>query len=92
MSTTDEILRLIEKGGTLDELAKVLDMSKSLLVARIEFLVRAGYLCEIRSGNGCDGCAKCKSCGVPVPGGGDAEMKMYMLTEKGMDHVKNEKT
>jgi predicted transcriptional regulator len=39
MTTTDEILRLIEKGGTLDELAKVLGMSKSLLVARIEFLV-----------------------------------------------------
>ena len=92
MSTTDEILRLIEKGGTLDELAKVLDMSKSLLVARIEFLVRAGYLCEIRSGNGCGGCAKCKSCGVPVPGGGDTGMKMYMLTEKGRGHVKNEKT
>ena len=90
MSTTDEILCQIEKGGTLDELAKVLDMSKSLLVARIEFMVRAGYLCEIRSGNGCGGCANCKSCGVP--GGEDAGMKMYMLTERGMDHVKNEKT
>jgi len=89
MSTTDEILRRIEKGGTLDELAKVLGMSKSLLVARIEFLVRAGYLSEIHSGNGCGGCANCKSCGVP--GGGDAGMKMYMLTEKGMEHVKNKR-
>jgi hypothetical protein len=90
MSTTNDILSQIEKGGTLDELAKVLGMSKSLLVARIEFLVRAGYLCEIRSGNGCGGCANCKSCGVPVPGGGDTGMKMYMLTEKGMDQVKKE--
>jgi predicted ArsR family transcriptional regulator len=90
MTTTDEILRLIEKGGTLDELAKVLGMSKSLLVARIEFLVRAGYLSEIRSGNGCESCANCKSC--CVPGGGDTGMKMYMLTEKGRGHVKNEKT
>jgi len=90
MSTTDEILRRIEKGGTLDELAKVLDMSKSLLVARIEFLVRAGYLCEIRSGNGCGSCANCKSCSVP--GGGDAGVKMYAVTDKGRDHVKNEKT
>jgi hypothetical protein len=89
MSTTDDILGHIEKGGTLDELAKVLDMSKSLLVARIEFLVRAGYLCEIHSGNECGGCANCKSCGVP--GGGDTGMKMYMLTEKGMGHVKNER-
>jgi hypothetical protein len=88
MSTTDEILCQIEKGGTLDELAKVLRMSKSLLVARIEFLVRAGYLCEIRSGNGCGSCANCKSCGVP--GGGDTGMKMYMLTETGMDQIKKE--
>ena len=91
MTTTEEILSQIEKGGTLDELAKVLGMSKSLLVARIEFLVRAGYLCEIHLGNGCGGCANCKSCGVPVPGGGDTGMKMYMLTEKGMDQVKNER-
>lgn len=35
MTTTDDILGQIEKGGTLDELAKVLGMSKSLLVARI---------------------------------------------------------
>jgi hypothetical protein len=88
MSTTDDILRLIEKGGTLDELAKVLDMSKSLLVARIEFLVRAGYLCEIRSGNGYGSCANCKSC--CVLGREDAGMKMYILTEKGMAHIKNE--
>ena len=90
MTATDEILSQIEKGGTLDELAKVLGMSKSLLVARIEFLARAGYLSEIRSGNGCGGCANCKSC--CVLGRGAAGMKMYMLTEKGMDHVKNEKT
>ena len=88
MTATDDILRLIEKGGTLDELAKVLDMSKSLLKARIEFLVRAGYLCEIRSGNGCGSCANCKSCSVPVPGGGDAGVKMYAVTDKGRDHVK----
>ena len=86
MGTTDEILCQIEKGGTLDELAKILGMSKSLLVARIEFLVRAGYLCEIHLGNGCGGCANCKSCGVPSRG--DTEMKMYMLTEKGRDHLK----
>jgi len=91
MSTTDDILGPIEKGGTLDELAKVLGMSKSLLVARIEFLVRAGYLCEIRSRNGCGSCANCKSCGVPVPGGGDTGVKMYAVTDKGRDHVKNER-
>ena len=91
MTTTDDILCQIEKGGTANELAKVLGMAKSLLVARIEFLVRAGYLSEIRSGKGCGGCAKCKSCGVPVPGRGAAGMKMYMLTEKGIDCVKSAK-
>ena len=89
MTATDDILYQIEKGGTLDELAKELCMSKSLLVARIEFLVRAGYLCEIRSGNECGSGANCKSCSVP--GRGDTGMKMYMLTEKGRDHVKNER-
>jgi DNA-binding MarR family transcriptional regulator len=87
MTTTDEILRRIEKGGTLDELAKELDMRKSILVARIEFLVRAGYLCEIRAGNGCAECTMCKTCSVPVPGGGKDWVKMYVLTDKGRESI-----
>jgi hypothetical protein len=83
MSTTDEILGQIEKGGTIDELAKVLGMSKSLLVARIEFLARAGYLSEMRSGNGCGSCASCKSCGVPVPGGGKGRDEDVYVDRKG---------
>ena len=84
MTTTAEILCRIEKGGTLDVLAKALDMSKSILVARIEFLVRAGYLCEFHAGNGCGGCGKCETCSVPVPGGG---VKMYALTDKGRESI-----
>ena len=84
MTTTAEILRRIAKGGTLDELAKALGMSKSILVARIEFLVRAGYLCELHAGNGCGGCGKCETCSVPVPGGG---VKMYALTDKGRQSI-----
>jgi len=61
MSTTDEILRRIEKGGTLDELAKESDMRIYILMARIEFLVRAGYLCETREGSGCAECLMCKT-------------------------------
>ena len=34
MTATNDNLGPIEKGGTLDELAKVLCMSKSLIVAR----------------------------------------------------------
>jgi len=91
MISTEEILRRIEKGGTLDELATELDMRKSILVARIEFMVRAGYLSEISSGegHGCAGCPMSKSemCSVPVPRG-RGWVKMYVLTEKGMECVK----
>ena len=90
MISTEEILRRIEKGGTLDELATELDMRKSILVARIEFMVRAGYLSEISSekGQGCGGCPMSKTCSVPVPGGGNSWVRMYMLTEKGRECVK----
>jgi len=66
MTTTEKLLRRIEKGGTLDELATELDMKKSVLMARIEFMVHAGYLCEISSekGQGCGGggCPMSKTC------------------------------
>ncbi len=92
MTSTEELLRRIEKGGTLDELANELGMRKSVLVTRIEFMVRAGYLCEIRSRKGqeCVGCPMSGTCSVPVPGGGREWVKMYMLTEKGMECIKNE--
>ena len=52
MTTTEEILCRIEKGGTLDELANELGMRKSVLLARIEFMVRAGNLSKISSEKG----------------------------------------
>ena len=91
MTTTEELLRRIEKGGTLDGFAKELSMRKSILVAMIEFLVRAGYLCEIRAGNGCASCSKCKTCSVPVPGGGKDWVKMYVLTDKGRESIEGVK-
>ena len=92
MVSTEEILcRIVEKGGTLDELAAEFGMRKSVLVARIEFMVRAGYLCEIKSGEGhgcgCEGCPMSKTCSVPVPGGGRGWVRMYMLTEKGREYI-----
>ena len=82
MATTEKILCRIEKGCTLDELANEFGMRKSVLFTRIEFLARAGYLSEIRSGNGYGSSANCKSC--CVFGRADAGMKMYILTEKGI--------
>jgi len=92
MTTTEELLSKIEKGGTLDGLAAELGMRKSVLVAMIEFLVRKGYLSEIRSGEGqrYAGCSMCGTCSVPAPGGRNGWVKMYMLTEKGKECVKKE--
>lgn len=84
MATTEEILCGIEGVGTLEELANELDMSKSMLMARIEFLVRAGYLCEM-SGKGCAGCPMGKTCGVS---GECTSVKLYALTEEGMELAK----
>ena len=90
MTSTEELLCGIEKCGTLDELATELGMRKSVLMARIEFMVRAGYLCEINSekGQGCGGggCPMSKTCSVPAPE--SVKVKMYMMTEKGMDCIK----
>jgi hypothetical protein len=92
MTTTEEILCRIEKGGTLDELANELGMRKSVLLARIEFMVRAGNLSKISSekGQGCAGCPMSRTCSVPVPEG-RGKVKMYVLTEKGMECIKGAK-
>ncbi len=91
MITTEEIIRRIEKGGTLDGLATELGMRKSVLVAMIEFMVRRGYLREIpEKGHGCTGCPMSGTCNVPVPGGGRGWVRRYMLTEKGKECIKNE--
>ena len=88
MATTEEILCGIEKGGTLDELADTLDMSKSMLMVRIEFLVRAGYLCEVSSGEGCKGCPMSETCCVPAPEG-SWKVKIYVLTEKSREYIRD---
>lgn len=92
MATTEEILCRIEKGGTLDVLANEFGMRKLVLLARIEFMVRAGYLSEISSekGQGCAGCPMSGTCSVPVPEG-RGKVKMYVLTEKGMECIQGAK-
>ncbi len=85
MATTEAILCGIEGVCTLEELANELDMRKSMLMARIEFLARAGYLCKLSE----KGCASCpmgnNTCGVS---GECMSVKLYALTEKGMELVK----
>ncbi|MBE9593752.1 MAG: hypothetical protein IMF19_09755 [Proteobacteria bacterium] len=66
-------------------------MRKSILVAIIEFLLRAGYLCEACPWKRCAGCSLSKICSVPVPGGGKGWVKMYAFTEKGMAYIEGAK-
>lgn len=84
MATTEEILCGIEGVCTLEELANELDMRKSMLMTRIEFLARAGYLCEM-SGKVCASCPMSNTCGVS---GECTSVKLYALTENGMELVK----
>jgi len=88
MTTTEEILCGIEGVCTLDELAEDLDMRKSMLMVRIEFLVRAGYLGEVSSGEGCKGCPMSETCCVPAPEG-SGKVKIYVLTEKSRECIKD---
>ena len=87
MATTEEILCGIEGVCTLDELAEDLDMRKSMLMARIEFLVRAGYLGEL-SEKWCAGCPMSETCCVPAPEG-SGKVKIYVLTEKSRECIKD---
>lgn len=84
----ERVLRKMKEGGTIDTLAKALDMRKSTVQAMIEFMIRDGYLKEIEIGCGnsseCGGCPlKCEA--SPVEG---MKMKMYVVTEKGMERIK----
>lgn len=84
-----EVLSRFRGGGAIDDIADELNMNKSTLQAMIEFMVRAGHLYEIGSGkghgNGCRGCPVSKTYSVPVPE--RKKVKMYVLTEEGMEHL-----
>ena len=91
MTATEKILLRIggRGGGTIDNLAKELDMRKSTVQAMIEFMVHAGYLKEFSCGDGCAGCFMYKKCNISASEG--VKMRMYVLTEKGMECIKDPK-
>ena len=82
MATTEAILCGIEGVCTLEELANELDMRKPMLMARIEFMARAGYLCEVSLGKckGFGGCTMDKTCGAPASESVKVGMRMWILT------------
>jgi len=80
----------ISQGGNLDEIADELGINKSSLRARVEFLVREGYLevkaLEVGLCGGCITCLKGSSC---VISDDPSKGNMYTLTEKGLNEIHN---
>jgi hypothetical protein len=81
MTTTEAILCGTEGVCTLQELANELDMRKSMLMARIEFMARADYLCEVSLG-------KCKGRYVEVDTHVKEIIEQY-VPEKGLHKEKH---
>jgi len=80
MTAMKKVLSGTLKGGTIDTLARELDMNISTLMAMIDFLEDAGYLeitglqCSCQTSNLCEKCCGPKS---------GSQTKMYALTVKG---------
>jgi len=80
MTAMKKVLSGTLKGGTIDTLARELDMNISTLMAMIDFLENAGYLeitglqCSCQTSNLCEKCCGPKS---------GSQTKMYALTVKG---------
>ncbi|MBW2596618.1 MAG: hypothetical protein JRC93_11730 [Deltaproteobacteria bacterium] len=80
MTAIKKVLSEVVKGGTIDALARQLDMNMSTLLAMIDFLADAGYLemtglqCSCQASNLCEKCCGSKS---------GSQTKMYALTMKG---------
>jgi hypothetical protein len=75
---TREILKKIQNKKTLDTISRELKMRKTMLKARVDFLIYQGFLGEIYYKSGCTMCPmNCRS-GDCCP-----DIKMLALTEKG---------
>lgn len=80
MSVMKKVLSGTVKGGTIDALARELDMNMSTLRAMIKFLENAGYLeitclkCSCQASNLCE-----NHCGLR----GGSQTKVYVSTMKG---------
>lgn len=76
-----KILLKILEGKTIGDIAKELNMGEHTIRAIIDSMIHAGYIMVVQCGNGCNMCPmKCD----PLP----STIKMYMLTEKGMEYLR----
>jgi predicted transcriptional regulator len=81
MKRIKEILFGIEKGTTVDALARELNMNESFLRAMIEFSVDREYLREIDTQHGCMDCLRSSKYSTKCY---SESTKMYALTSKGL--------
>ena len=79
------LLRIREGGGTINDIAKELDMSIPVLQARIEFMENRGYLEKISTN--CAGCPLSSKCAAEY----DSTTKMYTLTPSGIELISENK-
>ena len=76
------LLRIREGGGgTINDIAKELDMSIPTLQAMIDFMENRGYLEKISTG--CGGCPLSSKCAAKY----DSTTKMYTLTPSGLELI-----
>ena len=85
MVSIEEVLSKVSEGRTVAAISKQLDMREATLRAMLEFMVEKGYLEEIHCRSGCEGCAMSRKCSIPAPG--DRDVKMYALTNRGMEYI-----
>jgi hypothetical protein len=77
-----ELLRVLDTGGlhSMDEVARRLGVSETLVAEMAEGLARRGYLAPLDNcGPGCDGCGMASICGLD----GHPRQRTLMLTDKG---------
>ena len=80
-----QLLRLMSGGGlhTIDEAARRLRVSETLVAAMVDNLERAGYLVGLQGscGTGCSGCGAAAGCGMAEHE--SAPARLLALTAKG---------
>ncbi len=75
-----DVLAGIRRGTTTDVLARELDLKRSTLLARLEFLVDEGHLTVV--GVQCSCAPSCPGCAGATDAGSDRP-RIYTLTTKG---------
>ena len=79
---TKEILSRIAEGKTLDSISREIGKRESTVRAMVDSMIYNGYLEEIGYTSGCSMCSM--RCSYNSP---NSQIKMCMVTDKGMDCI-----